>query len=119
MSSAVGPVSSVPHAHSPAAVPEPVEGKFAQRMHELALAQAASAPGPAEATIGRFLKELEVGQANLDRLTSAATGGKEFSNAELLALQASMYQYTISIELLSKVITQAVEGLKQLLKTQV
>ena len=108
MSSPVGPVTSAPPVVQVPQKPAAVEGKFAQRLAELQ-----------QTPVVHFLKDMEAGQASLDALVKAATSGKHFSNVELLALQASMYQYTLTIDLVSKVVQQAVSGLKDLLKMQV
>jgi hypothetical protein len=62
---------------------------------------------------------LEKGQLNLEKLIESGAKGKEFSNAELLSLQASMYKYTQELDLTSKVVEKATSGLKDTLKTQV
>lgn len=66
-----------------------------------------------------MLSSLEAGQANLDKLISSATSGKQFSNGELLSLQAGMYKYSQELDLTSKVVEKATSGLKDTLKTQV
>lgn len=63
--------------------------------------------------------ELEKGQLNMDKLIKAGASGKNFSNAELLSLQAGMYKYTQELDLTSKVVEKATSGLKDTLKTQV
>lgn len=63
--------------------------------------------------------DLEKGQVNLEKIISQASSGKQFSNAELLSLQASMYQYTQQLDLTSKVVEKATTGLKDVVKTQV
>lgn len=61
---------------------------------------------------------LEKGQVNLEKLIEAGASGKQFSNAELLSLQASMYKYTQELDLTSKVVEKATSGLKDMVKTQ-
>jgi len=63
--------------------------------------------------------DMEKGQASLDKLISGAGNGKNFSNSELLSLQAGMYKYTQELDLTSKVVEKATSGLKDTLKTQV
>jgi hypothetical protein len=65
------------------------------------------------------VESLEKGQLNMDKLIQAGASGKEFSNAELLSLQAGMYKYTQELDLTSKVVEKATSGLKDTLKTQV
>lgn len=121
MSSPVSAVTSVPLPVLPESLPEPVSaaepGKFARRLRELQEADDVKVDGLRP--VVTYLRELEVGQASLDGLVAAAMTGKKFSNAELLGLQAAMYQYTIQIDLLSKVIQALSQGLKDLLKMQV
>jgi exonuclease VII small subunit len=77
---------------------------------------------PEQATlnlVSHVVRELEQGQLRLDKLIGAGMSGKEFSNAELLSLQASMYKYTLELDLTSKVVEKATSGLKDVVKTQV
>jgi len=69
--------------------------------------------------VSRVVSELEQGQLRLDKLIGAGVSGKQFSNAELLSLQASMYKYTLELDLTSKVVEKATSGLKDVVKTQV
>jgi hypothetical protein len=74
---------------------------------------------PALNMVSHVVRELEQGQARLDTLIDAGVSGKQFSNAELLSLQASMYKYTMELDLTSKVVEKATNGLKDVVKTQV
>ncbi|MBN1206469.1 MAG: ATP-dependent helicase HrpB [Myxococcaceae bacterium] len=69
--------------------------------------------------VSRVVSELEQGQLRLDKLIDAGVSGRHFSNAELLSLQASMYKYTLELDLTSKVVEKATSGLKDVVKTQV
>ena len=69
--------------------------------------------------VSHVVRELEQGQLRMDRLIDAGISGKRFSNAELLSLQASMYKYTLELDLTSKVVEKATSGLKDVVKTQV
>jgi hypothetical protein len=69
--------------------------------------------------VSHVVHELEAGHLRLEKLIQASTSGKEFSNAELLSLQASMYKYTLELDLTSKVVEKATSGLKDVVKTQV
>jgi hypothetical protein len=66
-----------------------------------------------------LFSNIEKGQVQLDKLISGGLSGKNFSNTELLALQAGMYKYSQELELTSKVVEKATSGLKDTLKTQV
>lgn len=69
--------------------------------------------------VTQMVGDLEKGQVNIEKIISQASSGKQFSNAELLSLQASMYQYTQQLDLTSKVVEKATTGLKDVVKTQV
>ena len=62
---------------------------------------------------------IEKGQGRMDKLINGGLTGKNFSNSELLGLQAGMYKYTQELDLCSKVVEKATSGLKDTLKTQV
>lgn len=69
--------------------------------------------------VSNVVSSLEKGQLNLEKLINSGMGGKNFSNSELLSLQASMYKYTQELDLTSKVVEKATSGLKDVVKTQV
>jgi hypothetical protein len=69
--------------------------------------------------VSSVVSSLEKGQMNLEKLINSGMGGKNFSNSELLSLQASMYKYTQELDLTSKVVEKATSGLKDVVKTQV
>ena len=75
--------------------------------------------GKASGMLSHVVGELEKGQLNMEKLIKAGASGKEFTNAELLSLQAGMYKYTQELDLTSKVVEKATSGLKDTLKTQV
>jgi hypothetical protein len=62
---------------------------------------------------------IEKGQTVLDKLINSSVAGKHFSNSELLGLQAGMYKYSQELDLCSKVVEKATNGLKDTMKTQV
>lgn len=75
--------------------------------------------GTSRNMLTQLVEELEKGQVKLDKLIEMGSKGKEFSNTELLALQAGMYKYSQELDLTSKVVEKATNGLKDTLKTQV
>jgi hypothetical protein len=75
--------------------------------------------GKASNMVSSVVNSLEKGQLNLEKLLNSGMNGKNFSNAELLSLQASMYKYTQELDLTSKVVEKATTGLKDVVKTQV
>jgi hypothetical protein len=76
-------------------------------------------PPPSGNLVEQVVGGLERGQVQLDRLIEAGASGRQFSNAELLSLQASMYKYTLELDLTGKVVEKATNGLRDVLKTQV
>ncbi len=66
-----------------------------------------------------MMSNMEKGQVSIDKLINGGLSGKNFSNGELLSLQAGMYKYTQELDLCSKVVEKATSGLKDTLKTQV
>ena len=66
-----------------------------------------------------MMSNMEKGQVAIDKLINGGLMGRSFSNAELLSLQAGMYKYTQELDLSSKVVEKATNGLKDTLKTQV
>ncbi len=69
--------------------------------------------------ISGMIQNMEKGGASIDKLINGGLNGKNFSNSELLGLQAGMYKYTQELELTGKVVEKATSGLKDTLKTQV
>ena len=59
------------------------------------------------------------GQAAIDKMINGGLSGSNFSNSEMLVMQAGMYKYTQELELVGKVVEKATTGLKDTLKTQV
>lgn len=70
-------------------------------------------------SIAKMLEDIEKGQGIMDKLIKSSAKGREFSNSELISLQAGMYKYTQELELTGKVVEKATSGLKDTLKTQV
>ncbi|MDX2013793.1 MAG: ATP-dependent helicase HrpB [Myxococcaceae bacterium] len=66
-----------------------------------------------------MVENMEKGQVSIDKLIQGGLSGKNFSNTEMLAMQAGMYKYTQELELTGKVVEKATSGLKDTLKTQV
>ena len=81
--------------------------------------EATQESGKANKFLSSVVDHLEKGQTYMDQLISQGTSGKQFSNGELIALQAGMYKYTQELDLTSKVVEKATSGIKDTLKTQV
>lgn len=69
----------------------------------------------------KMVGDLEHGQANMDKMIQMAVsgGGKKMDFQQLTVLQMQVYQYSQEMELTSKVVEKATNGLKDTLKTQV
>ncbi|MCP3097612.1 ATP-dependent helicase HrpB [Myxococcus sp. K15C18031901] len=99
-----------------AAASQPVTAKAAEPVAaKTELNKSSKATDMMSAVVG----DLEKGAGNLEKIIAQASSGKQFTNAELLSLQASMYQYTQQLDLTSKVVEKATTGLKDVVKTQV
>lgn len=68
----------------------------------------------------KVVGDLEHGQNTMDKLiNSVVSGNKKMNFQELTVLQMQVYQYSQEMELTSKVVEKATNGLKDTLKTQV
>ncbi|MBK8229748.1 MAG: hypothetical protein IT349_19715 [Candidatus Eisenbacteria bacterium] len=65
------------------------------------------------------LEDLRVNQGQLDRFLADFSGGKSFSQEELLAVQIKCHQMAQSVELLSKTVEHGVGGMKTIFQTNV
>jgi hypothetical protein len=122
----VGPASPAA-AGPPVASPDRFEGRartfktFKTVMEARAAAPAAPVPPPTPAsTVVRAVLERAVSaERNIDTLLAAAARGKTFSPAELLALQATVFRYSQTVEIVSRVADRLVGAVKQVMGTQV
>jgi hypothetical protein len=69
--------------------------------------------------VKRLMGAVMDGQNQLDQIIAKASSGKQFSNTELLAMQAGVYKFSQELELTSKVVEKATSGIKQTMQTQV
>lgn len=67
----------------------------------------------------RVFEDVMAGQNKLENIMNLALSGRNFSQQELLALQAGVYRFTQELELTSKVIEKGTSAIKQTLNTQV
>jgi hypothetical protein len=87
-----------------------------------ALAEAApptAAPSPLARGISRALRATAAGEARVDAILDAAARGKTFTAAEMLAMQATVFRYSQTVEVLSRATDRLVGAVKQTLGTQV
>ena len=69
--------------------------------------------------VGTVVKELEKFQERLNEIIKITTSQKMFRAQELLSLQAEVHKITQQIELMSKIVEQAISGIKVAMQTQV
>ncbi len=67
----------------------------------------------------QVLDQVSQAQKRMDQVLALAQSGKNFSPAELLALQTNMYRASQELDLAGKVVEKATGGVKQILQTQV
>jgi hypothetical protein len=72
-----------------------------------------------QSKLGDMLQKLMGGQDKMTQIMNMATSGRQFSPAELLAMQAGVYRFSQELELTSKVVEKATSGIKQTMNTQV
>jgi hypothetical protein len=81
--------------------------------------KSADAPSPAARSLTRALDNVNRGEARIDALLEAAAKGKTFSAGELIAMQATVFKYSQTVEVLSRATDKLVGAIKQTLGTQV
>jgi len=97
--------------------PQPSPAQAPKAASPVAALPATSA---AKATPVRAMLERMVGAENqVDKLLHAAATGKTFSPAELLALQSTVFRYSQTVEVVSRVADRMVGAIKQTLGTNV
>lgn len=74
---------------------------------------------PAMSGVHKMMEDVMSGQNKLEEIINLAISGRNFSQPELLALQAGVYRFTQELELTSKVIEKGTSSIKQTLNTQV
>ena len=67
----------------------------------------------------KVLNSVVSGQDKMSKIIKLATSGRAFNPTELLAIQAGVYKFSQELELTSKVVEKATDGVKQTLQTQV
>lgn len=80
---------------------------------------AAVSGGSAPAGLRLMAERAVDAEKKVDALVAAAASGKTFSAGELLALQATVFRYSQTIEVLSRATDRLVGSIKQVLGTQV
>jgi hypothetical protein len=78
-----------------------------------------STPSPLVRGLTRALAGAAAGEARLDAILDAAARGKTFTATEMLAMQATVFRYSQTVEVLSRATDRLVGAVKQTLGTQV
>ncbi len=81
---------------------------------------AAPTPSPPRAAepLRRLVTQLEGQRAEIDRAIRDAARGRSFSPAELLLLQAKVYDFSQGMEVVSHLLDRAVSAVKTTMNTQ-
>jgi hypothetical protein len=66
-----------------------------------------------------MLERVVKAETKIDAVLEAAARGKTFSPTELLALQAAVFRYSQTVEVVSRVADRLVGAIKQTMGTQV
>lgn len=107
-------------AGGPAPIGPAVEPPAGQRPATTTAARPSGNAPPAAARVLRDLAARALGaEKRVDALIAAVAGGKTFSASELLALQATVFRYSQTVEILSRTADRLVGGMKQTLGIQV
>ncbi len=129
-----GSVSAIksPAHPSPAKVPCSPQRSFVAVLQEQQRAQQSrptQPPGPASLVTAKpvegasaakqLLQNALDADRRVDAVLRAAASGKTFTPAELLSLQAQVFRYSQTVEVISRGTDKLVGGLKQTLSTQV
>ncbi len=110
-------LGSIP-VHGPGAAP-PTRPSFASalRAHGAAPPETAATASPGWGRAA--LEHVEHARQRLDALLVAAQRGQTFTPQELLAVQGQADRYSQAVDVVSKVVEQGVQSVKQAIQTQV
>ena len=101
-------------------IDRPFAAVLNEHLNETAAPPRDPRPVEAQTTPGRALiVRALAAETKVDALLEAAARGKTFSAAELLALQATVFRYSQTVEIVSRVADRLVGAIKQTMSTQV
>ena len=105
---------------SPAALPsKPSFGEHLRQQSQPAPSSLDDGMNGVKAHVARTLESIDRSQHQLDDMIRAAKGGRTFSPAQLLALQAEAYRFSQGVDVASKIVEQGAQSIKQSVNTQV
>ena len=115
----IAPVGAAPPAAAGGAA---TRSSFAAALEARGARAPLPAPSPAALAPPRgalaALAGVERAQVRLDQVLAAARGGRTFTSAELLGLQAEAYRCAQTVDLGAKLVEQGAQAVKQALNTQ-
>lgn len=114
---AIAPVAA-PASAAAAAPVSPGRPSFSSLVESRTPLRAAPPPRPEPGPALSALAGVERAQARLEAVLAAARGGRTFTAAELIGLQAEAYRCAQTVDLASKVVEQGAQSVKQALNTQ-
>lgn len=88
-----------------------------ERAQELYLQKVDEAKEPEG--VRKLLSEVEVGTRRLDELLGELNKGRTFSTQELIGLQAEIQQVSLQVETTTRVVSEVVSNVKNLLQQQI
>ena len=97
--------------------PEPASIEGPERAQELYLQKLDEAKEPGG--VRKLLSEVEVGAQRLDELLGELNKGRTFSTQELLGLQAEIQHVSLQVETTTRVVSEVVSSVKNLLQQQI
>lgn len=115
---AVAPVAAPASAGAVAPAASPERTSFGAILESRSPLRAVAKPGAAPHPALAALAHVERAQARLDAVLAAARGGRTFTAAELIGLQAEAYRCAQTVDLASKLVEQGAQSVKQALNTQ-
>jgi hypothetical protein len=115
---AVAPVAAPAPAGAVARTASPERTSFGAILESRSPLGPVPQPGAARHPALSALAHVERAQARLDAVLAAARGGRTFTAAELLGLQAEAYRCAQTVDLASKLVEQGAQSVKQALNTQ-
>lgn len=84
-----------------------------ERLYAQAIDTARGPEGPS-----KLLADMEKGHARLNQILGEIENGKTYTPQQLLGMQGEMHAITMQLEISSKVVTELVSGVKQLMQQQ-
>ncbi|MFW5968087.1 MAG: hypothetical protein ACOCV2_11245, partial [Persicimonas sp.] len=75
--------------------------------------------GPAQQRLRSFVDEMSADEAEIEQMMEGSLEGGDMSQKEMLQMQSLIYGYSQKVELTTKAVSSATDGMKQVMNTQV